>query len=238
VLANLVQRLVHQQDAAGEARRRDDLLLEVEDLVAELFGGHAHVRVDQVELVLELDQRVVAAARGNGLGDPARSNLAAETQQVVPDDLGARLGDRKGDADGRSLDTVTVVDQPRRSRHLARGVVDPLRRRGAAAGRIHRHPEGFRVGLEHCRVPRRELPAVRGEIGRRDRHGDGVGRVRVRVVHPRLVAGRRRGDAAIPRWNGAAGVAGALGADRRQVAPEPCDLLRGRGAEGACARRA
>ena len=60
---------MNQQNITGQTCRGGDLLLEQQDAVVELFLRNAFLRVDQVELVLELDQGVVAAAGHRRLGD-------------------------------------------------------------------------------------------------------------------------------------------------------------------------
>ncbi len=127
-LLDLVEGLVHQQDAAGQPRRRHHLLLEVEDAVVERLLGLALLAVDDVELVLEDDLGVAAAAGGRRLRDLARGDVAAVARQVVPDQLDAALGNREGHAHQGAGDAVTALHQ------LGRGGDCAWWRRRSAAG--------------------------------------------------------------------------------------------------------
>ncbi len=77
VLLDLVHGLRDQQDAAREPRRRHDLLFEEEDPVVELLFAHVLHAVLHVELVVELDQGVAAAAGRRRLADVAGGAVGA-----------------------------------------------------------------------------------------------------------------------------------------------------------------
>jgi hypothetical protein len=109
--------------------------------------------------------------------------------------------------------------------HPRGGVVDALGIRGAAARRVDLHLEGL-VGLEHRLVAGGELVGVVVHVGRGDGEEHPVGGEGIRMVVAGLVTRRRRRDAAFPRRDGAVRVAGALGADRRQVLAQSRGLLR------------
>ncbi len=95
VLLGLVERLVHQQDLAREPRRRGRLLQEIDDHVVETRLGRTRQVVGEVRLVVELDQRVVAAAGHRRLVDVAAGHVGAIAQDVVPEHLDAFLRDRE-----------------------------------------------------------------------------------------------------------------------------------------------
>ncbi len=225
VLLDLVQGLVHQQDAAGKPRRGGDLLLEHEDLVVEIRLGHSLDAVEQVELVIELHQGVLAAAGGSRLGGGSRGDAAPEAQQVVPDNLHTLLRNRKGDAVDGSGDTVAVLHQFGSSCDLLGLIVDTLWIGGTAVRRIDVHLEA-RIGLEHGLVARSELIGVLRHVLGRDGEHHRVGTERIGVMHPRLVPCRRFRDATVPRRDGAVGVTGFLRTQGSQIGPEPRDLLR------------
>ena len=171
-----------------------------------------------------MDDRVSAAACHRGLADGAGDCLAPVAQQVVPDGFQAVGRDGEGDADHRTAHAVAVVHQIRGSSDIPGGVVDALRRRGAAPGRIDLHLEG-RIGFQHALVPDRQFVAVLVEVGGVDDEERLVAAVRVAVMLADDIAVWRRGDAAGPFRDGAVGVARPLAAEGREVVAEPRDLV-------------
>ncbi len=91
--------------------------------------------------------------------------------------------------------------------------------------RVDVHLEA-RVGLEQRLVPGRELVRVLRHVVGGDGEEHRVIGERIGVVHPGLVACRRRRDTALPGRDGAVGIAGLLGSQGSQVGTEPSDLLR------------
>ncbi len=169
-LLDLVERLVHEQDAAGEARGREDFLLEEEDLVVQILFGLAGHAVEHVELVVELDERVVAAAGRRRLRDGARGAVGAVAEQVIPDRLDAALRHRERDAVDRAGDAVAVLHEACAEDALVlRRVVDPLRERGAPVRRVDVHLVGLGVGLEQRDLSRREVRRVLVDVRGGDR---------------------------------------------------------------------
>ena len=65
--------------------------------------------VVEEELLVEIDERVGAAAHRRGLGDVPLGDHAAEAEQVIPHDLQAVLGNREGDAADGALDGRAVA---------------------------------------------------------------------------------------------------------------------------------
>ena len=86
-LLHLVERLVHEQDAAGQPRRPGHGLLEVQQPVVQRGGRHGRQGVDDHRLLFEGHGRELAAARRRRLRQPPAEGVAAVAQQVVPDHL-------------------------------------------------------------------------------------------------------------------------------------------------------
>ncbi len=223
---------MHQQDVAGEARRRDHLLDEERDNVVEFLLDHPLAVVLEMKLVFELDQRIGAATRGRGLRDLARGVDRTPAQNVIPDRLQAVLRNRKRDALHRAGDTVAAFDQLGSGGDDFRLLVDARRRGGAAACRVHVHPEGVGVRAQQRFVARGQLVGILIGIVRGDGKQHRIVRVGIRMMHARLVTGRRRGDAAFPGWNRAVAVACLFAAERCQVVAKPRDLVRRQGGRG------
>src|SRR5690606_6888899 len=163
----------------------------------------------------ELHQAVAAIDLGGRLSHYAASRAATVAGDVVPDRFQAILRNGEGDGCVEIFQAVAAAYQLGLGGVALRRVVDALRHGGAAPGFENRQPVGLRITLEHGDLTRRQvvlilLVVLRGDgelglitgIGIADeavgRDGGGIG-----------------GQPAGPFRDGAGGVAGLLGADRR-----------------------
>ena len=194
------------------------------------FFGHPLLVVEEVALFVELDHGVVAAAGHRRQAEVAIEGVAAPAQDVIPDDLDALLRNREGDADDRAGHTVAALGQLGRGRHRLGRIVDALRRRGAAVGRVDVHLVR-RISLEHGLLADRQLGGVLAHVVGRDGEEHLVGGIRVGMVLALLVAGRRCGDATVPGRDGAVGVAGFFAAHGGEVLAEAVGLVGRNGRE-------
>ncbi|OQB88665.1 MAG: hypothetical protein BWX86_02630 [Verrucomicrobia bacterium ADurb.Bin122] len=225
---HLVERLVDDEDRAGEARGGGDSLLVVNEDVFQLGFVDVGAGIVEEKLVLEIDEGVAAVALGSGLADVARGREAAVARQVVPDRLKPVLRDGEGRADERLGEAVALVGEGGGRGVAFRGLVDAL---GVGGGAVRGIDDELVVGI---RLEQRELAGgeqglVLGGVFRRDRVERRFAGKRVRVVLADLVAGGRRGESAVPRGDGAGGIAGALAAERGEVFAKAVGLI---GADG------
>ncbi len=172
---------MHQQDLTREPRRLGRLLNEVGDDVVERGFGHSGHGVLEEKFLFELHERVAAAGRQRGLLHHVSRRVGAVSQDVVPEHLDPLLGDRKWDALHRTGHSIAARRETGSGGDALGGIVDPLRRRGTAARRIHDHLVVF-VGLKQTLVPRRELVGVLAHVGRGDGEQRLVARERIGMV--------------------------------------------------------
>src|SRR5690606_30930442 len=118
-------------------------------------------------LVGEHHHRVVAVTRHRRLADGAARAVGTVADDVVPDGLGAVLGDGKRNALRAAAEAVAALDEVRRGGDALGGLVDALRHGRAAARRIHVH-EIARIGPEHGLVAFGEDVLVLRHVGGRD----------------------------------------------------------------------
>ena len=208
---------MHHENRPCQAGGRGDFLLKVSQHIADAVRGGAGLVVVPHELFLELHQCVVAGAGRGDLRDLAQPTEAAVAQQVIPDHLLPVLRQRKRDATGGAGHAVAAVRQLGGPDVGLGGIINILRRGGAAAGRVHRHLVSGGVPGQERLVALGQVVGVLLGVGRGDGRAWLVGGERVGVMIARLVAGRRRGDATVPSGNGTGGVAGLLGSKRRQA---------------------
>ncbi|MCY1430771.1 hypothetical protein D9M71_467240 [compost metagenome] len=152
--------------------------------------------------------------------------LATPQGHVVPVHFQARLGNRERHAAVGALHGQAVVLQGRVGGVLQGVVVDPLRRRGGAAGRVDVDAEGIRIGLEQLDHSLGQLVLVLLQVGRGDGEQRLVGGERVEAALALLVTGGHFSEAAVPGRDAAVGIAGAFGAQRGQLVLEGLGLLR------------
>ncbi|MNE71811.1 hypothetical protein D3C80_1677130 [compost metagenome] len=132
---------------------------------------------------------------------------------MVPDGLLTVLRQREGNPRGNPGDAVAAGDQLGIQRIEAGGVIDALRRRGAAPGRVDLE-KMLRMLFQQQLQARRQLRLVVGEVVAAEPIQGRIAGVRIGMVHARPVLGRRLGQAARPRRNAAGSVAGALTTQR------------------------
>ena len=208
---------MHHENRPCQAGGCGDFLLKVSQHIADAVRGGAGLVVVPHELFLELHQRVIAGAGRGNLRNFAQPAEASVTQQVVPDHLLSVLRQRKRDATGGGGHAVAAVRQLGGADVGLGGVVNILRRGGAAARGIHRHLVSGGIPRQKRLVPFGEVVGVLLGVGRCDSCAWLVGGERVGVMIARLVTGRRLCDAPLPGGDGAGGVAGLLGSKRRQA---------------------
>ena len=225
VLGADVERVDQHQRLAGAARRAGVGQLDAPEGVGRGLG----VVPERVFLDAQAFGREGGAAAGVDVQVAVLGlvGLAVEAHQVVPHRLVAGLRDREREAGVRAFDRAAFVQRLGRDRVL-RGVVgDPLREGDAAVRRVDVDAE--RRVLLHQRLG--ALGQRRGVLGHVlgvDRQARLVAREGVRAdAVARLVAGRRRGQAAGVGGDRAVLVGGLLGADRRERAAEGLGFLGG-----------
>ncbi|MCY1507191.1 hypothetical protein D9M68_414590 [compost metagenome] len=230
-LLDLVDGLVDQRHGTGQARRRHDFLLHVEQVVGRLLRVEVGHVLREGRGLAHLHGRERAAGLRSHLGDDAIEVAAAETGQVVPHHFDAALRNREGVEAGllEVLQAVAVVHALGRHRALLRRVIDGLRGGGAAAGRIDRDLVGIRIALEHGQLAFGQLVLVPGDVGGSDGEQRLVGSER--IAHEAIGIDRSgvRLQPAGPGRDAAVGIARLFGAQRRQAGAQPGRLVRRNG---------
>src|SRR6266550_8493819 len=126
-LLRLIERLLHQQHLARQARRRGGLLREIQQDVVEGRFRHARLVVLEVELLLEVHQRIRAAGGERRLPHQQSRREAPITRDVVPEHLHADLWNRKRSTADRAAHSVAVRNESGGGRIAPRGLIDALR---------------------------------------------------------------------------------------------------------------
>ncbi len=229
---DLIQGLVNQHRTTGQTRRAGGEGQVVEhDVVQVGEGAVLHVVLEH-GLLLRGHQRVGTIALYRHFRGTTHDVGTTITGDVVPQRFHAVLRNRERDAAIGIGEAVAAVDQLGAGGVLDGVVIDPLRRRAGATGLVDRHLVGFRVGLEHGDLTRRQVGLVLAQVGRGDGEQRLVFRERVDVMLARAgVTGRCLGDTTGPGRDGAGGIAGFLGAEGRQGVAEFGSFLRGNGSQ-------
>ncbi len=216
-LLDLVEGLVHQHRATGQARRALGERQVVEHQVVQVGEAAALEVVLEQRFLLRGHQRVATVALYRDFRGAAHDIGTAVAGDMVPQRLHAALRNRERHPAIGVGEPVAAVQQPGAGGIGEGVVVQPLRRRAGTATGVDRHPEAVRVGLEQRQLARGQVFPVLLQVGLVDGEQRLVRGERVRVVLARLVAGRRLGDAAGPGGNAAGGVAGLLRAQRGEA---------------------
>ncbi len=152
---------MHQDQLAGHARRRQHLgEIVKQDLGARI--GFLQVRVLELHVLDQLGDLVGAVRFDDGLVVVAPHRGAAVAHLVIPDHLGAGLGDREGEAQHSALDVVGALEAGCGG-VLDGRLVDLLGEEGAAYRRIHDHLV-IRVLGEHRLLARGQVIGVLGQV--------------------------------------------------------------------------
>ncbi|MCY1418396.1 hypothetical protein D9M71_339550 [compost metagenome] len=232
---DLVDGLVGQDHVAGQTRRTNHRLGDVQEEVRALLRRNVGHRLRITDLLLDLDDGEIAVGHRSGLGDDLPDVGAAVAGLVVPHHFHAVLRNREGEGTRllEVLQAVAVVDQLDIQRAGLRRIVDRLRCRRGAAGLVHRNPVGFRIALEHRLLAGGQLVLVLVDVV----PGDDEQRLVVgeRIAEEAFGVHRyvARLQAAGPGRNAAVGVAGLLGPQRGQGSTKFCGFFRGN--RGHCA---
>ncbi|MNQ29201.1 hypothetical protein D3C85_425110 [compost metagenome] len=230
-LAGLVDGLVDQGLATGDALRRADLaqvVVEAVRLRVTHGRGHHHLH-------LPAHGREVAVGLHHHFRGVVLVAAGAVAHQVVVEGFEGRPGDRERHA------ALLVVQQAIAvaGQAHAHGFLGDLRilRLGQGRGAVARVDVELvaRVLRQHRLLARRQLVGVLRQVGGRD----GVGRLLagegIEVALAGVEAGRRAGQAAGPGRNAATGVAGLLRAGGGQVLAQAGHLAGIQGGQGVAA---
>ena len=230
---DLVGVVVDQQDAAGQTGRILHDLQEVQQTFGvALFRLALLVAVEEVVLVIEAHQVVVTAGGDGGLRPGRGVGITVVGGEVIPDGFQAVLRNREWRAAGGAFEAVAVFHQIHLGGVGLGFVIEALRHRGAAMRREHAHLP-VRIALEHRDLARRQVLLVLRQVGLADRELGLFAGVGVRIGAAGLETRLHLGEASIPGGNRAVGIAGLLGADRRQAGAELGGLVGGHGGVGA-----
>ena len=176
----------------------------------------AQIPVAEVELVVEIDHRVRAAARDRRLAPARGVRVAAITQQRVPDRLEAVLGHPEGNAARRAGDAIAAGHELRDSGIGRRFFVHRLGKSGAAPRRIDIHLQR-RILLQQCNLAGGQLRAISVEIAGADGEHRHIRLVGIGIRAAGSMTRERSLEAALPCWNGPCGVAGRFCSERGPV---------------------
>ena len=150
-LLHLVNGLVHQQYVTGQAGRRADRLLEVEQDVGILARLVVLKRCLPGQLLIEVDRRIIAILLGHGLMDVPVYRTATIAGDVVPDHLKTVFRNRERHRRIEVLETITALNESGIGGVLLCLFVDPLRQSRRAAGLVDRHLVVF-VLVDHLHL--------------------------------------------------------------------------------------
>ena len=216
---NLVDGLVYQQFGAGQTRRSQNRLAEVEQHVAVALAVIARGLVEQ-EQILDLGHKVVATRLWHCLGAVAFDAVAAVAHQMVPQHFQARLWQREWRGQFEVGDAVAAFDQLGRGRIVLGGGIYLVRVRGRASSRVNVEFPAVAKAREHGQLTRAELLTVLFCLRRSDAEQRLVGGIRVAIAQGRIVSIGITGQATVPGRDSAGGITGLFGADRGQVLAE------------------
>ncbi|MNL09836.1 hypothetical protein D3C87_1306110 [compost metagenome] len=148
-----------------------------------------------------------------------RQRGPAPIQHMVPHGFGTVFRDRERDAAKGALGNGAgaAVDQFGAGGVFQRVVIHPLRRGGGATGLVHIDAIGVRETLEHFLGAIAEFAGVLRKVFRGDAEQRFVCGKRVGTLAALFERRIDLGVTTVPRRNGAVGIAGTLGAKRRQV---------------------
>src|SRR5690606_17763380 len=147
-LFQLIETIVYQQHVTGESCRRIHPLLEEQQSVRHGRRVDIGHQVWIADFFFQLDQCVRTIGLRHSLHVPAM-HVETVARHVVPDDFGARLGNREyeGSTGSDVLDTISTVDQLGLAGSPLDLVVELLRIANATVSLINRHTESFWIAL-------------------------------------------------------------------------------------------